>query len=63
MNINYKIGDKLVSKDNPSKEIGTCTGFRQDGACVDIDGKCWGGSVFFMKSEWTECTVLSEHSD
>lgn len=57
--INYEIGDELVNKDNPDKVIGICTGFRHNNECVDIDGTCWGGKTFFMKSEWAEFEVLN----
>jgi hypothetical protein len=56
--IDYKIGDILVNKDNPNKEIGKCTGFLHNNTCVEIDGKCYGGRIFFMKSEWGECEVI-----
>ena len=58
--IDYNIGDTLVSKSNRNKEIGICTGFIHNDTCVEIDGKCWGGRIYFMKSEWVECTVLNE---
>lgn len=57
--IDYKIGDVLVNKDNPNKEIGVCTGFRHNDTCVDIDGKCFGGKYYFMKSEWVEFEILN----
>jgi hypothetical protein len=50
--INYNIGDVLVSICNPNNEIGICTGFTHCNTCVLIDGKCWGGKTFFMKSEY-----------
>jgi hypothetical protein len=56
--IDYKIGDIVVNKDNPNKEIGECTGFLHNNTCVEIDGKCYGGRIFFMKSEWVECEVI-----
>ncbi len=55
--IDYQIGDKVMSK-TEQKELGTCTGFRHNNTCVDIDGKCWGGKVYFQKSEWTEFEVI-----
>lgn len=55
--INYKIGDEIVSKLNPTKVIGKCTGFTDDG-CVLIDGKVWGGKIYFMKSEFVEFEIL-----
>lgn len=58
--IDYNIGDTLVSRENPIKEIGICTGFRHNDTCVDINGKCYGGRTYFMKSEWIECEVLNE---
>ena len=48
--INYKIGDKVVSENNPDKVLGICTGFAHDNSCIEIDGKCWGGKNYFMKS-------------
>jgi hypothetical protein len=58
--IDYNVGDSLVSKENPNKEIGICTGFRHNDTCVEINGKCWGGRNYFMKSEWVDCVVLNE---
>lgn len=58
--IDYNVGDILVSKENPNKEIGICTGFRHGNSCVDINGKCYGGRTYFMKSEWVECIALNE---
>jgi hypothetical protein len=58
--IDYNIGDVLVSKENPNKEIGVCTGFMHNDTCVDINGKCWGGRTYFMKSEWTDCVILND---
>jgi hypothetical protein len=60
MYVNYKIGDTLVSKDNPNKEIGICTGFRHNNTCVEIDGKCYGGKDYFMKSEWTNYIEINK---
>ena len=57
--IDYNIGDTLVSREKPNKEIGICTGFRHNDTCVDINGQCWGGRTYFIKSEWVECAVLS----
>ena len=54
--VNYKVGDKVVPKDNPEKIYGTCTGF--ENGCVFIDGKNYGGMYFFMKSEWQEADVI-----
>ena len=48
--INYKIGDKVVSENNPDKVLGICTGFAHDNSCIEIDGKCWGGKNYFMKA-------------
>jgi hypothetical protein len=56
--INYKIGDDVVAKDNPTKVIGKCTGFAHNDTCIEIDGSCWGGKYFFMKSEWQEVELL-----
>jgi hypothetical protein len=39
--IDYKIGDILVIKDHPNKEIGKCTGFLHNNTCVEIDGKAF----------------------
>lgn len=56
--INYKIGDKVVSKEEPNKILGTCTGFTHGNTCILIDGKCWGGKEYFMKSEWIEFEII-----
>lgn len=56
--IDYKIGDIVVSKESPNKEIGICTGFRHNNTCIEIDGKCYGGRTYFEKSEWVECIIL-----
>ena len=40
ININYTIGDKVSSYDNPDKIIGTCTGFVHNNTCIEIDGRC-----------------------
>jgi hypothetical protein len=58
--IDYNVGDILVSKENPNKEIGICTGFSHNDTCVNINDKCWGGRTHFMKSEWVDCLVLNE---
>ena len=50
--VNYKIGDDVVSKDNPNLVLGKCTGFKW--GCILIDGKNYGGMYYFMKSEWQE---------
>ena len=55
--INYNIGDTLVSKDRPNHEIGICTGFRHNDTCVDINGECYGGKTYFMKSEEKLCRM------
>lgn len=57
--INYKIGDKIVSKMFPNKEIGICTGFIDNDTCILIDGKCFGGKEFFMKSEFTDFEIIN----
>lgn len=49
--IDYKINDILVSKYNVNKEIGVCTGFLHNNTCVEINGKCYGGKNYFIKSE------------
>lgn len=54
--INYKIGDDIVDKDNPSKVLGKCTGI--ENGCVFINGECFGGKYFFMKSEWQEIEII-----
>lgn len=56
--INYAIGDYVTSYDNPNKIIGICTGFTHDNTCILIDGKCWGGKEYFMKSEWIDCEII-----
>lgn len=55
--INYKIGDDICDKDNPCKVLGKCTGFTHDESCILVDGECFGGKYFFMKSEWQEIEV------
>lgn len=57
--IDYNIGDEIVSKENPNKILGVCTGFRHSDTCIDIDGKCWGGKEYFMKSEWVDCEIIN----
>jgi hypothetical protein len=57
--IDYKIGDEVVSKENPTKVIGKCTGFVHNNTCIEIDGKCYGGRTYFMKSEWVEFEILN----
>jgi hypothetical protein len=52
--INYQIGDDIVSKLHPERVIGKCTGFTHDNACILIDNRCYGGKYYFMKSEWQE---------
>jgi hypothetical protein len=52
--INYIKGDEIVSKDNPNKIIGVCTGFTENNTCILINKKCWGGKIYFMKSEFVE---------
>lgn len=56
--VNYEIGDEIVSKDNPFKIIGKCTGFIHNETCVEIDGACWGGKFYFEKSELVEHEVI-----
>ena len=56
--IDYNIGDEIVSKDNQDKIIGICTGFMHNNTCIQIDGKCWGGRIYFMKSELADFEVL-----
>ena len=58
--INYKIGDEVVPKDEPMKVYGKCTGFTHDDTCILIDGKCFGGKYFFMKSEWQEIETTTK---
>ena len=58
MTINYKIGDEIVSIHNPNNILGICTGFTDDGHCILINGKCWGGKYYFMKSEWTNYEII-----
>jgi|LakMenEpi03Aug12_release.lakeMendotaPanAssembly.Ray.scaffolds.fasta_scaffold530376_3 hypothetical protein len=58
--VDYNVGDTLVSKDNPNKEIGICTGFTHENTCVEINGKCFGGKTYFMKSEFIEYVVLND---
>lgn len=52
--INYTIGDKVCSYDNPYKIIGTCTGFVHNNTCIEIDGKCWGGKYYFLKADFED---------
>lgn len=56
--IDYKIGDEVTSYDNPNKILGTCTGFTHNNTCILIDGKCWGGKQYFMKSEWVDYELI-----
>lgn len=56
--INYDVGDEVTSYDNPNEILGVCTGFRHNNTCIDIDGKCWGGKQYFVKSEWVECEII-----
>lgn len=58
MDIDYKIGDTLVSKDYQNEEIGICTGFRHNETCVEINGKCYGGKDYFMKSEYADYIIV-----
>lgn len=60
--INYQIGDDVVAKDHPTKVIGKCTGFAHNDTCIEIDGSCWGGKYFFMKSEWQEIEVIESNN-
>lgn len=53
--INYKLGDKIQSKTD-LKELGTCTDIQD--SCIYIDGKCWGGAIYFEKSEWTDFEIV-----
>ena len=57
--IEYDIGDKVTSKDNPNRVIGVCTGFTLDNTCILIDGKVWGGKSYFKKSEWVEYELIN----
>lgn len=57
--INYKIGDEVVSIENPNKILGVCTGFTHDNTCILIDGKCWGGKEYFMASEWVDFELIN----
>lgn len=57
--IDYEMGDEIVSKINPNKVIGKCTGFRHSDTCIDVDGKCYGGKHYFMKSEFTEFEIIT----
>jgi hypothetical protein len=52
--INYQIGDRVVSYHNPDKILGTCTGFVHNDTCIEIDGKCWGGIDYFLKAEFED---------
>jgi len=56
--IDYVIGDTVTSHDNQNKEIGVCTGFIHDDTCVLIDGKCWGGKGYFVKTEFVEYEIV-----
>jgi len=47
--IDYEIGDILMNDEG--KPIGVCTGFRHNGTCVDINGKCYGGKYYFHKCD------------
>jgi hypothetical protein len=58
--INYTIGDEVVAKDIPHKVIGKCTGFAHNDTCIEINGSCWGGKYFFMKSEWQEVEIIED---
>ena len=58
--VNYKIGDEIVSVENPNKILGVCTGFTEDNTCVLINGSCWGGKQYFMKSEWIDFEIIEE---
>ena len=57
--IDYAIGDEIVNKDSPDKIIGICTGFLHNETCIVIDGSCYGGRTYFMKSEWVDCEILN----
>ncbi len=54
MEIDYKIGDQVVSKTNPDHIIGICTGFTTDNTCIEIDGKCWGGKIYFKRADFID---------
>ena len=56
--VNYKAGDEVVSMENPYKVLGICTGFTHDNTCILIDGKCWGGKVYFEKSELVDYELI-----
>jgi len=58
--IDYKIGDKVASKEAIYCTIGTCTGFTDDDKCIMIDGKCWGGKTYFTKVEYEFCKEVLE---
>jgi hypothetical protein len=60
--INYQIGDDVVAKEHPTKVIGKCTGFAHNDTCIEIDGNCWGGKYFFMKSEWQEIEIIESNN-
>lgn len=57
--LDYEIGDEIVNKENPDKILGICTGFAHNNSCIEIDGKCWGGKYYFMKSEWTDFEYIN----
>ena len=59
MYIDYEIGDVLVRIDNPNEEIGVCTGFTHNNTCVCIDGSCFGGKQYFMKSEIIDYEIVT----
>ena len=56
--IDYKVGDEVVSKDDPNKILGICTGFAHKNSCIVIDGKVHGGKHYFMKSEFIDYEIL-----
>lgn len=54
MEIDYQIGDPVVSKQNPDCIIGICTGFTHDDTCIEIDGKVYGGKNYFKKADFID---------
>lgn len=54
VNVDYSIGDTVVSKTDGSKIVGICTGFRHDDTCIEINGKCYGGKSYFRKADFID---------
>jgi hypothetical protein len=63
LSIDYKINDYVVAKEEPTKVLGRCSGFTHDNTCILIDGACFGGKDFFMKSEWQEVEIIDGGSN